>query len=75
VVILCGIFFLVLLSGVARNLRADCGCFGAGPEKVWISLGRDIALILSGVVIYKSCLSQDAAPEERAGEIISHKKT
>ena len=52
VLILSGVFAVVLVSGLARGLQVECGCFGRGDPsmvRTWWSLGRDI---LSGAMAW-----------------------
>jgi putative oxidoreductase len=52
-------FLIALLSGLARGLPVDCGCFGgtgpSTPLKVWIAVARDAVLIgMAGWVYWRS---------------------
>jgi putative oxidoreductase len=58
------IYFVTLLSALARGLTLDCGCFGAGAPsrgRMWIELGLDVVLSACGALIYLRYLRQTSA--------------
>lgn len=55
VLVLSVMFAAALSSALARGIIVDCGCFGSGiPSiaKTWLSLGRDLLLLLVAGWIY-----------------------
>jgi len=49
------LFALALGQAIGRGLQVDCGCFGSGEPsvfKTWMSLGRDLLLLVAAVTIY-----------------------
>jgi len=50
------IFAIAILQGLIRGLPIDCGCLGGGAPseaKAWISLFRDLLLILASWFLYR----------------------
>lgn len=48
-------FATFLIQAIARGLQIDCGCFGSGKPSVWsawISLGRDLLLMVGVAILY-----------------------
>lgn len=67
VLLLCGVFAVALVQALVRGLEVDCGCFGAGEPSVmstWVSLGRDLLLLVGAGIIYVRELGR--APIEQA---------
>ncbi|HQZ28133.1 MAG TPA: MauE/DoxX family redox-associated membrane protein [Verrucomicrobiales bacterium] len=61
------VFLLALLSGLARGLPVDCGCFGGNgpstPSKIWLAVARDVVLLgMAGWVYWQSSIT-DQSPE------------
>lgn len=65
------VFAAALIQALARGLEVDCGCFGAGDSSVasmWLSLGRDLVLmLLVGFVYVKSLGTQVTLRRESGG--------
>jgi putative oxidoreductase len=67
-IVLTGFFAIFLIQGLARGLQIDCGCFGSGPPsatKTWISLGRDILLLIGSVILYRASLKKTVEESDR----------
>jgi putative oxidoreductase len=48
-------FAVAMASAMTRGLQIDCGCFGSGSPsilKMWLSLGRDVLLVVAAFVIW-----------------------
>jgi len=56
ILIINGIFLIAIVTALARGLTIDCGCFGTGTPtraRMWMDLGRDLALLLAVLVAYR----------------------
>ncbi len=56
VIMMCGIFLIALTSALARGIKVDCGCFGAGKPSEWSTwqdLGRDLLLLAGALLAYR----------------------
>jgi len=56
--VMTGLFFIALVSAIARGLAIECGCFGSGPSKessLWFALLRDCGL---GTVLFWNYLCE-----------------
>lgn len=57
------VFLVALLSGLARGLPVDCGCFGgtgpSTPAKLWWAVARDVALVgIAGWLYWRSSVTE-----------------
>jgi uncharacterized membrane protein YphA (DoxX/SURF4 family) len=52
--ILLVVFLIAILSAIARNLDIECGCFGThdAARTGWVTLGRDVGMLLLAVFGY-----------------------
>ncbi len=51
------VFAIALVQAIFRGLEVDCGCFGEGDPSIWstwMSLGRDLLILLGSGLLYKS---------------------
>ena len=53
--LLSAVFFVALVSALARGLTLDCGCFGVGAPsrpRMWLEAGLDILLLAGTLIVY-----------------------
>jgi uncharacterized membrane protein YphA (DoxX/SURF4 family) len=60
-----GVFFVAIISALARGLNIECGCFGTvGGKRVgWTSLALDVALLSAAVWLTWRYGREEARPQ------------
>ncbi len=74
-------FAAILIQAILRGLQVDCGCFGGGESSrwsVWISLGRDLLVLIGVIILYNRPAKSESRLRESGrpvlGECLRTKK-